>query len=124
MMHLPLLPYAFFLAVPFLCVLPVFCAIACSRFSSSCAFINVGAFSHGLDRCMLSFRLDVVSLAVRACVRGIPYFARYDIPSNPCALRCLPESCLKLALHARHVTWCLVMLFRQLTRSGGVAGAT
>src|SRR5438876_579512 len=93
-----------------------------SRFFSSCALRNVGAFSHGLDRCTTSFRLDVVALAARACVRGMPYLTRYDRPSNPCSWRCLTESCLKLAPHSRHVTICLVMLFLQLTGCDGVLG--
>src|SRR5467141_5279863 len=106
-MHLPLFPYAFAFTVLFL-----WGTAACSRFFSSCAFRYVGAFSHGLDLCTISFRLDVVSLAANGCVRGIPYLIRYVFPSKLCSLRCLPESCLKLAPHARHITVCLVMLFR------------
>src|SRR5713101_4033744 len=118
-MHLPLFPYAFAFTVLFLCG-----TAACSRCFSSCAFRYVGAFSHGLDLCTISFRLDVISLAAKACGRGIPYFPRYDRPFKSCSLRCLTESCLKLALHSRHVTVCLVILFLQLTRSGGVSGVT
>src|SRR5712691_11706783 len=123
--HLLLSPYAFVLADPFLCVLPVFCAIACSRVFSSCAFScalrNVGAFSHGLDLCTISFRLNVISFAANAWVRRIPYLIRYDFPSNPCPLRCLPESCLKDRPHSRHVTVCLVILLLQWTGSSGVS---
>jgi hypothetical protein len=108
--------YAFVLAVLF------FCAKAVCAFS--CALRNIGAFSHGLDLCTISFRLNVVSLAANGCVRGMPYFTRYDRPSNPCSFRCLTESCLKLALHSRHITICLVMLFRQLTGFNGVSGVT
>src|SRR5437870_4971607 len=118
-MHLRLFPDTFALAVFFLCTLPVCCAPACCAFS--CAFTKVGAFSHGLVLCTISFRRDVISLAANDWVRGIAYFARYDCPSNPCSCRCLTESCLKLTPHARHVTVCLVILFFQLTRFGGVA---
>lgn len=107
-------PYAFAFAVLFLCA-TAFCAF-------SCALRNFGAFSHGLVLCTISFRLDVVSLAAKACVRGIPYFARYDRPSKLCSLRCLTDSCLKLAPHSRHVTVCLAMLFLQWTGSGSVSG--
>src|SRR5712691_6624508 len=117
MAHLPLFPDAFALAVLFLCA-----TAASSRCFSSCAFIKVGAFSHGLDLCTISFRLDVVSLAANGCARGIPYFTRYAFPSSPCSLRCLPESCLKLAPHARHLTVCFVMLFLQLTGFDGISG--
>src|SRR5713101_6517739 len=75
-------------------------------------------------RCTISFRLDVVALADNGWVRGMPYLIRYNRTSNSCSLRCLTESCLKLALHSRHVTWYLVILFGQFTRSGGVAGVT
>src|SRR5437660_4061990 len=122
MAHLPLFPDAFALAVLFLCA-----TAASSRCFSSCAFIKVGAFSHGLDRCTTSFRLDVISFAANDCARGMPYLIRYDRPSNPCSLRCRTDNCLKLAPHSRHVTVCLVMLFRQLSGSGevfGVATAT
>src|SRR2546428_7115806 len=105
MVHLPLFPDAFALAVFFLCATD-----ACFRFFSSCAFTYVGAFSHGLDRCTTSLRRDVVSLAANGCIRGIPYLSRYAFPSSPCSLRCLTDSCLKLALHSRHVTVCLVIL--------------
>src|SRR5437867_1884418 len=115
-----LLPYDGAFAVFFLCVLPVFCAIACSAFS--CAFRYVGAFSHSLVRCTISFRIAVVSLAANGCIRGMPYLTRYDLPSSPCSFRCRTESCLKLALHSRHITWCLVMLFLQLTGCDGVSG--
>src|SRR5919198_3762538 len=118
--HLPWFPYDFAFAVFFLCACLVFCATALC--ACSCAFRNVGAFSHGLDLCTIAFRLDVVSLADNGCVRGIPYFARYDRPSNACSLRCLTDSCLKLAPHSRHVTACLVMLFLQLTGCDGVSG--
>src|SRR5712691_2463261 len=114
--------YAFALAIPFLCAVLFLCATACAAFS--CAFRYVGAFSHGLDRCMLSFRIAVISLAASACVRGIPYLIRYDRPSNPWSLRCLTDSCLKLALHSRHVTVCLVILFLQWTGVGGISGVT
>src|SRR5438552_17546136 len=120
MVHLPLFPDAFALAVFFLCATEAcFCSFA------SCALRNVGAFSHGLALCTISFRLDVISLAARACVRGIPYLIRYDRPSSPCSLRCRTESCLKLAPHCRHITVYLVMLLRQLTCCDGVSsGAT
>src|SRR4029453_1952913 len=108
------LPYAFALAVLFLGA-TAFCAFFC-------AFTNVGAFSQSLVLCTISFRFDVVSLAARACVRGIPYLIRYDCPSNACSLRCLTESCLKLAPHSRHVTTCFVILFRQWTGSGRITG--
>src|SRR6266436_4828509 len=101
-----LLPYAFALAVLFLGA-PV--AFSCFF---SCAFRYVGAFSHGLDFCTICFRIAVTERADSGWLGGIPYFARYDCASNPCSLRCLTESCLKLAPHTRHVTWCLVMLFR------------
>src|SRR6266849_6593983 len=120
--HLLLSPYAFALAVPFLGAFFVCCAIAFCAFS--CAFRYVGAFSHGLDRCTIAFRLNVISLAANGCVRGILYFPRYDRPSKLCSFRCLTESCLKLALHSRHVTLCLVMLFFQWTGTGGVSGVT
>src|SRR6266853_5004792 len=120
--HLPLFPYAYALAIFFLGAFFVCCATAFCAFS--CAFRYVGAFSHGLDLCTISFRLDVVSLAANGCVRGILYFPRYDRPSKLCSFRCLTESYLKLALHSRHVTVCLVMLFLQLTRSGGVSSVT
>src|SRR5262249_16107913 len=112
--------YAFALDVPFLCALPVFCATACA--ACSCAFRYVGAFSQGLARCPISFLRDVISFAANGCVRGMPYFTRYTFPSQPCSLRCLTDNCLKLAPHSRHVTACLVMLFRQLTGVGGVLG--
>src|SRR5713101_10011673 len=118
--HLPLFPYAYALSVFFLGAFFVCCATAFCAFS--CAFRYVGAFSHGLDLCTISFRLDVVALADNACVRGIPYLTRYDCPSNPCSLRCRTDSCLKLAPHARHVTVCLVMLFLQWTGAAGVSG--
>src|SRR5437660_10188488 len=114
MVHLPLFPDDLALVVLF------FCATACCTFS--CALRNVGAFSQGLDRCTISFRLDVVSLAARACVRGMPYLTRYDRPSSPCSFRCLTESCLKDCPHSRHVTWCLVILFLQLTGCDAVSG--
>src|SRR6266705_1236517 len=117
MAHLPLFPDAFALAVLFLCAPAAF-----SRCFSSCAFIKVGAFSHGLDRCTISFRLDVVSLADNGCVRGMPYLIRYAFPSSPCSLRCRTDSCLKLARHSRHVTVCLVILFFQWSGAGGVFG--
>src|SRR2546427_9986730 len=107
--HLPLFPYAYALAVFFLGAFFVCCATACSAFS--CAFRYVGAFSHGLDLCTISFRRDVVALAANGCVRGMPYLIRYAFPSSPCSFRCLTESCLKLVPHARHLTVCLVMLF-------------
>src|SRR5215475_12449448 len=109
-------PYAFPLPVLFLCATE-----ACCRCFSSCALRNVGAFSHGRDRCTISFRLDVVALADNGCARGIPYLIRYAFPSKPCSFRCLTDSCLKLAPHSRHVTRCLVILFFQLTGSGGVS---
>src|ERR1043166_3587457 len=115
--HLPLFPDACFLTVLFLCTTAAF-----SCCFSSCAFTNVGAFSHGLDLCAISFRRDVTSFAANDCVRGIPYLIRYPCPSNPCSLRCLTDSCLKLAPHSRHVTVCLVMLFRQLSGAGDVCG--
>src|SRR6266853_1814764 len=118
--HLPLFPYAYALAVFFLGAFFVCCVIAFCAFS--CAFRYVGAFSHGLDRCTISFRLDVVSLADNGCARGIAYLIRYAFPSSPCSLRCFAESCLKLALHSRHVTWYLVILFLQWTGADGVAG--
>src|SRR5713101_3577136 len=111
--HLPLFPYAYALSVFFLGAFFVCCATAFCAFS--CAFRYVGAFSHGLDRCTIAFRLNVISLAANGCVRGTPYLIRYDFPSKLCSLRCLTESCLKLALHSRHVTLCLVILFFQLT---------
>src|SRR5687768_1050283 len=101
MMPLPLLPYDFPPTVPFLCAFLVCCATAFCAFC--CAFTNIGAFSHGLDRCTISFRLAVISFAANGCVRGIPYLARYDRPSNPWSMRCLAESCLKLAPHTRQV---------------------
>src|SRR5512138_3910295 len=110
MMHL--FPYDFSFAVFFLCVLPVFCATILCAFS--CAFTKVGAFSHGLDLCTISFRFNVISFAANGWVRGMPYLNRYSFPSSPCSLRCLADNCLKLAPHSRHVTICLVMLFRQL----------
>src|SRR6266496_2006950 len=90
--------------------------------SCPCALRNVGAFSHGLDFCTICFRIAVVSLAANGCIRGIPYLIRYAFPSSPCSLRCLTDSCLKLAPHSRHVTACLVMLFLQWTGAGGVSG--
>src|SRR6267143_7063512 len=120
--HLPLFPYAYALAVFFLGAFFVCCATAFCAFS--CALRNVGAFSHGRDLCTISFRLDVVSLAANGCVRGILYFPRYDRPSKPCSFRCRADNCFRVALHSRHVTVCLVMLFLQLTRSGGVSGVT
>src|SRR5437899_4569427 len=108
--------YACALVLFFLCATE-----ACCRSFSSCAFLNVGAFSHGLDRCTTSFRLNVIAFAANDWRRGIPYFARYDRPSNPCSFRCLTVSCLKLAPHARHVTVCLVMLFFQGIGAGGVS---
>src|SRR5437016_13262431 len=114
--------YAFALAIPFLCAVLFLCATAFRAFS--CALRYVGAFSHGLDRCTISFRLDVVSLAARACVRGMPYLIRYAFPSNPCSFRCRTESCLKLAPHSRHITACLVMPFLQLTGCDGVSGVS
>ena len=112
--------YAFALVVFFLCALPVFCATACS--ACSCAFRYVGAFSHGRLLCTICFRIAVTERADNGWLCGIPYFARYDRPSNPCSLRCRTESCLKLAPHSRHVTVCLVMLFLQLTGFDGVSG--
>jgi hypothetical protein len=111
------LPYAFALVVLFFLCATAFCAF-------SCAFTKVGAFSHGLDRCTCSCRRTVISLAANDWVRGMPYLSRYDFPSNPCSLRCLTDSCLKLAPHSRHVTVCLVMLFLQLTGFDGVSGVT
>src|SRR2546422_8446238 len=116
-MHLLLSPYAFTLAVLFFLCATAFCAF-------SCAFTNVGAFSHGLDRCTIAFRLNVISFAANDCVRGMPYLIRYDRPSKLCSLRCRTDSCLKLALHSRHITVCLVMLFLQLIGAGGVFGAS
>src|SRR3977135_3602727 len=98
-MHLPLFPYAFAFTVLFL-----YGTAASSRFFSSCAFRYVGAFSHGLDLCTISFRLDVISLPANGCVRGIPYLIRYDRPSNPWSLRCRADNCLRVAPHTRHVT--------------------
>src|SRR5882762_7371505 len=69
--HLPLFPYAYALAVFFLGAFFVCCATAFCAFS--CAFRYVGAFSHGLDLCTISFRLDVVSLAANGCIRAMPY---------------------------------------------------
>src|SRR5882724_637800 len=109
-----------FSPLPFLCVFLVFCATACSAFS--CAFRYVGAFSHGLDRCTISFRFAVVSLADNDWVRGIPYVTRYDFPSKLWSLRCRIDNCLTLAPHARQVTVCLVMLFFQWTGFGCVSG--
>jgi hypothetical protein len=121
------LPYAFFLTVRFFCA-KAFCAIgACARCFSSCAFTNVGAFSQGFDLCTISFRLDVVALADNDWVRGILCLIRYTFASSSWSLRCRTDSCLKLALHSRHVTACLVMLFRQWTgfnAMSGVATAT
>src|SRR5262245_4857082 len=116
---IPLLlsPYPFAPAVFFLGATD-----ACFRCFSSCAFTNVGAFSHGLARCTISFLFDVISFAANGCARGIPYLIRYAFPSSPCSLRCLTESCLKLAPHSRHVTVCLVMLFLQLPDAGSVSG--
>ena len=54
-------PYDFALAVLFRCP------------TAFCALRNVGVFSHGLDRCTISFRLAVISLADNGCVRGMPY---------------------------------------------------
>src|SRR5215510_7825546 len=102
LLHLLLFPDAFALAVLFPCA-TAFCAF-------SCALRNAGAFSQGLALCTISFRLNVVSLAANGWVRGMPYLIRYDRPFNPCSLRCLTESCLKVAPHSRHVTVCLVML--------------
>src|SRR5205085_12395022 len=102
------------------CALPVVCAPAWCAFAS--AVTKVGAFSHGLDRCTIAFRLTVVSFADNACVRGMPYLVRYDRPFNPCSRRCRTESCLKLARHSRHVTVCLVILFFQWSGAGGVFG--
>src|SRR2546430_16591168 len=90
MVQLPLFPDAFALAVLFLCATAAF-----SRFFSSCALRNVGAFSHGLDLCTCSFRRDVISFAANDWVRGMPYLIRYAFPSNPWSLRCLTDSCLK-----------------------------
>src|SRR5438067_189429 len=118
MVHLPLFPDTFALAVLFLGATAIF-----SRFFSSCAFTYAGAFSHGLNLCTICFRLDVISFAARACVRGMPFLIRYACPSSPCSLRCLTDSCLKLAPHSKHVTTCLVMLLRQST-GFGVAGVT
>src|SRR4030095_14819413 len=84
--------------------------------------MNVGAFSHGLDLCTISFRCNVVSFAANGCVLGILNFSRYDRPSNPCSLRCRTDNCLKLAPHSRHVTTCLVMLFFQLRGFESVSG--
>src|SRR5215831_6794752 len=112
-------PYAFPLPVLFLCATG-----ACSRFFSSCAFTKVGAFSHGLALCTISFRLAVISFAANDCTRGIPYLIRYDRPSSPCSFRCLTDSCFKLTPHSRHVTTCLVMLFRQWTVFDGASGVT
>src|SRR2546427_1073481 len=81
-MHLPLFPYTFGLAVFFLCAIAVFSCFF------SCAFTKVGAFSHGLDLCTISFRRDVISFAANDWVRGIPYLIRYDRPSKLCSLRC------------------------------------
>src|SRR6266446_10823419 len=120
--HLLLSPYAFALGVPFLGAFFVCCVIAFCAFS--CALRNIGAFSHGLDLCTISFRLNVISLAANGCVRGILYFPRYDRPSKPCSFRCLTESCLKLAPHSRHVTVCLVILFRQWSGAAGLSGLT
>src|SRR5262249_32094052 len=90
------------------------CATAAfARCFSFCAFTKVGAFSQGLDRCTISCRFDVVSLAAKACVRGIPYLIRYAFPSSQCSLRCLTDSCLKLAPHSRHVTLCLVWVVKK-----------
>jgi len=110
-------PYAFALAVLFLGATAIF-----SRCFSSCAFKNVGAFSHGLDRCTIAFRLTVVSFADNAWCRGILYLARYDRPSKPCPLRWRTESCLRDCPHSRHVTVCFVILFFQWIGAGGVCG--
>jgi hypothetical protein len=64
----------FHFAVRFLCAFFVCRSIAFCAFA--CAFTNVGAFSHGLDRCTISLRLAVISLAANGCVRGISYLAR------------------------------------------------
>src|SRR6266851_3694312 len=85
-LHLLVSPYAFALVVLFLCA-TAFCAF-------SCALRNVGAFSHGLDLCTTSFRLNVISFAANDCTRGIPCLIRYAFPSNSCSFRCLTESCL------------------------------
>src|SRR4030095_10179719 len=98
-------PYACALVLFFLCATE-----ACCPSFSPCAFLNVGAFSHGLDRCTIAFRLNVISFAANDCVRGMPYFTRYDRPSSPCSLRCLTDSCFELTPHSRHVTVCLVIL--------------
>src|SRR3981081_1389682 len=119
-LHLLVSPYAFALAVPFLGAFFVCCATAFCAFS--CALRNIGAFSHGFNLCTISLRFNVISLAARACVRGIPYLIRYDRPSNPWSLRCLPESCLRVAPHSRHVTVCLVILFLQWTGFDSVSG--
>src|SRR3977135_2892131 len=118
--HLSLFPYAYALAVFFLGAFFVCCVIAFCAFS--CAFRYVGAFSHGLDRCTISFRLNVISLAANGCVRGILYFPRYDRPSKLCSLRCRADNCFRVAPHTRHVTVCLVILFFQLTGFDGVSG--
>src|SRR5262249_3770035 len=86
------------------------------------AFTKVGAFSHGRDLCTISCRFDVVSLAAKACVRGMPCLIRYVFPSSPCSLRCLTDSCFKLTPHSRHVTTYLAILFLQLTGLWGVSG--
>lgn len=116
--HLPS-PHPFFVTLLFFLTVCFLCTTACCAFS--CAFTKVGAFSYGLELCTISFRFNVTSFAANGCVRGIPYLARYDRPSNPCSLRCLTDSCLKLAPHSRHVTVYLVILFFQWTGSGGVA---
>src|SRR5882672_5117342 len=118
--HLLLSPYAFALGVPFLGAFFICCVIAFCAFS--CALRNIGAFSHGLDLCTISFRLNVISLAANGCVRGILYFPRYDRPSKLCSLRCRTDNCFRVAPHTRHVTVCLVMLFLQWTGADGVAG--
>jgi hypothetical protein len=118
-LHLPWCPDAFTLAVFFLGAIAAF-----SRCFSSCAFTKVGAFSHGLDLCTISCLCDVISFAAHGCVRGMPYFTRYDRPSNPCSFRCLTESCLKWAPHSRHVTVCLVGLFLQGIGFSGIFGVS
>jgi hypothetical protein len=111
------LPYAFALVVLFFLCATAFCAF-------SCAFTNVGAFSHGFVLCTTSCLCDVISFTANGCVRGIPYLIRYAFPSSPCSLRCLTDSCLKLAPHSRHITVCFVILFRQWSGAGAVFSVT
>jgi hypothetical protein len=74
---------------------------------------------HGLTSCIIFRLIAVTDRAASGWERGIPYLLLYELGLRLCSRRCL-DNCLKLAPHSRHITACLVMLFRQSTGSAVV----